>query len=63
MTGSTRTTVERSEAQSESALAALRSRFDARLSVLQERSAPSRLQSTIRGRAKLNGKVKIDSGY
>ena len=54
--------VEQSEAQTESALAALRTSFDERLSVLQERSAPSRLRSTIRGRAKLNGKVKVGSG-
>ena len=55
--------VEQSEAQTESALSALRTSFDERLSVLQDRSAPSRLQSTIRGRAKLNGKVKVGSGY
>jgi prevent-host-death family protein len=54
--------VEQSEAQSEAALAGLRRSFDARLSVLQERSAASRLQSTIRGPAKLNGKVKAGSG-
>jgi PHD/YefM family antitoxin component YafN of YafNO toxin-antitoxin module len=55
--------VERSEAQTESALAALRSSFDERLAVLQNRSAASRLQSTVRGRAKLGGKVKAGSGY
>lgn len=55
--------VEQSEAQTESALAALRTSFDERLAVLQDRSAPSRLQSTIRGHAKLNGKVKVGSGY
>jgi prevent-host-death family protein len=55
--------VEQSEAQTRSALAALRSSFDERLSVLQDRSAASRLQSTIRGRAKLGGKVKAGSGY
>jgi PHD/YefM family antitoxin component YafN of YafNO toxin-antitoxin module len=55
--------VERSEAQTESALAALRNSFDERLSVLQDRSAANRLQSTIRGRAKLGGKVKAGSGY
>ena len=55
--------VEQSAAQTESALAGLRQSFDERLSVLQNRSAASRLQSTIRGRAKLGGKVKAGSGY
>jgi prevent-host-death family protein len=55
--------VERSEAQTESALAGLRQSFDARLSVLQGRTAAARLQSTIRGRAKLGGKVKAGSTY
>jgi prevent-host-death family protein len=52
-----------SEAQTESALANLRQSFDERLSVLQSRSATTRLQSAIRGRAKLGGKVKAGSGY
>jgi PHD/YefM family antitoxin component YafN of YafNO toxin-antitoxin module len=51
-----------SDAQAESALANLRRRFDERLSALQGQSA-TRLQSTIRGRAKLGGKVKAGSGY
>lgn len=55
--------VERSEAQTAAALAALRSRFDARLAVLQSQSAASRLRSTLRGRAKLGRKVKAGSGY
>src|SRR6266404_1675755 len=55
--------VEQSEAQTESALAGLRRSFDERLSVLQGQSAATRLQSTIRGRAKLGGKVKAGSGY
>ena len=55
--------VEQSEAQTESVLAGLRRNFDERLSVLQDRSAATRLQSTIRGRAKLGGKVKAGSGY
>jgi prevent-host-death family protein len=55
--------VEQSEAQTESALAVLRRSFDERLSVLQSRSAATRLQSTIRGQAKLGGKVKAGSGY
>lgn len=54
---------EQSEAQTESALANLRQSFDERLSVLQSQSAATRLQSTIRGRAKLGGKVKAGSGY
>jgi len=53
--------VERSAAQTEAALANLRQSFDERLSVLQGRSAATGLQSTIRGRAKLSGKVKSGS--
>jgi prevent-host-death family protein len=55
--------VKQSEAQAESALAHLRRSFDERLSALQGRSAAARLQSTVRGRAKLGGKVKAGSGY
>ena len=55
--------VEQSETQTESALAGLRQSFDERLSVLQGRSAAARLRSTIRGRAKLGGKVKAGGGY
>lgn len=55
--------VEQSEAQTESALAGLRRGFDERLAVLQGRSATARLQSTIRGRARLGGKVKAGSDY
>ena len=55
--------VEQSEAQTESVLASLRQSFDERLSVLQGQSAATRLQSTIRGRAKLGGKVKAGAGY
>jgi prevent-host-death family protein len=55
--------VEQSESQAESALAGLRRSFDERLAVLQGQSAATRLQSTIRGRAKLGGKVKAGSGY
>jgi prevent-host-death family protein len=51
------------EAQIESALTGLRRSFDERLSVLQGQSAATRLRSTIRGRAKLGGKVKAGSGY
>jgi PHD/YefM family antitoxin component YafN of YafNO toxin-antitoxin module len=55
--------VKQSEAQTESALAGLRRSFDERLSVLQGRSAATRLHSTIRGRGKLGDKVKAGSGY
>ena len=55
--------VEQSAAQTQSALANLKQRFDERLSVLQGRSAANRLQSTIRRRAKLGGKVKAGSGF
>jgi hypothetical protein len=55
--------IQQSELQTESALAALRSSFDQRLSLLQGRSAADRLRSTIRGRAKLGGKVKAGTGY
>jgi prevent-host-death family protein len=55
--------VEQSEARTESALANLRQSFDERLSVLQGQSAATHQQSTIRGPAKLGGKVKAGSGY
>lgn len=55
--------VEQSRAQTELALAALRKSFDERMAVLRDRSAAARLQSTIRGRGKLGGKVKAGSGY
>ena len=55
--------VEQAEAQTESTLAGLRRSFDVRLSVLQDRSAATRLQSAIRGRVKLGGKEKAGSGY
>lgn len=55
--------VEQSQAQVESSLAGLRKSFDERMSVLQDRSAATRLRSTIRGRAKLDRKVKAGFGY
>ena len=55
--------VEQAKAQTESTLAGLRRSFDERLLVLQGRSATTRLQSTMRGHAKLGGKVKAGSGY
>jgi prevent-host-death family protein len=54
---------QQSEAQAEAALANLKQGFDERLSVLQSQSAATRLQSTIRGGAKLDGNVKAGSGY
>jgi PHD/YefM family antitoxin component YafN of YafNO toxin-antitoxin module len=54
---------EQSQAQTDSTLATLRQSFDERLSVLQGQSAATRLQSTIRGAAKLDGKVRAGSGY
>ncbi len=51
------------QAQTESVLENLRQSFDERLAVLQGQSAADRLQSTIRGDAKLGGKVKAGSGY
>ena len=54
---------EQSQAQIESVLATLRQSFDQRLSVLQGQPAATRLQSTIRGPAKLDGAVKAGSGY
>ena len=55
--------VEQSEARTESALAGLRQSFDERLSVLQARSAATRLRSSIRSHARLGGKVKAGTGY
>jgi prevent-host-death family protein len=55
--------VKQSEAQTESVLAGLRRSFDERLSALQGRSATTCLRSTIRGRGKLDGKVKAGPGY
>jgi hypothetical protein len=55
--------LEQAEAQAESALANLRRSFDERLTVLQGQSAATRLQSTIRSRAKLGGKIKAGPGY
>lgn len=55
--------VRQSQAKTESELAGLRQGFDKRLSVLQGRSAATRLRSAIRGRAKLGGKVKAGASY
>jgi PHD/YefM family antitoxin component YafN of YafNO toxin-antitoxin module len=53
--------VQQCAAQTESALAGLRHRFDQRLAVLQDRSAASRLESILRGPTELVGKVKAGS--
>lgn len=55
--------VQRSEEQTEAALDSLRRSFDERLAVLQGRAAAARLRTSIRGRAKLAGKVKAGSTY
>lgn len=55
--------VKQSEARMELALQDLRQSFDRRLSVLQGRSAATRLRSTMKGRAKLGGKVKAGASY
>jgi len=55
--------LEQSQTQAKSALAGLRKSFDERLAALQDPSAAARLQSTIRGRTKLDGKVKAGSAY
>lgn len=55
--------VAQSEARVESALQDLRQGFDQRLAVLQDRSAASRLRTTISTRARLQGKVKAGTGY
>ena len=53
---------EQSEALNESVPANLRQSFDERLSALQGQSAATGLQSTIRGSAKLGGKVRAEGG-
>jgi hypothetical protein len=57
-----KSTTEEWKEQIEAALANLRQSFDERLAVLQSQSWATRLQSTIRCRAKLDGKVKAGSG-
>jgi hypothetical protein len=55
--------VGQSKAQTDSALAGLRRRFDKPLTGLQGRSVTAHLRSTIRSHAKLGSKVKVDSRY
>lgn len=55
--------VEQSESRTESVLRDLRQDFDKRLAMLQDRSAPTRLRSSINGRVKLGGKVKAGANY
>lgn len=52
---------EQSQARAEATLARLRESFDERLSVLQDKSAATRLQSIIRGPVKLDGEAKPSS--
>ena len=51
------------ESRRESALDALRQRFDERLASLQADDAGERLRLLMRGPAKLNGKVKVGASY
>ena len=51
------------ESRNESALDALRHRFDERLASLQAADAGDRLRSLMRGPAKLDGKVKVGASY
>jgi prevent-host-death family protein len=55
--------VAQSEARAVSALEELRQSFDERLSVLQERSAATRLRSSVKGRVRLGGKVKAGASF
>lgn len=51
------------ESRNESALDALRHRFDERLASLQAADAGNRLRSLMRGPAKLGGKVKAGTSH
>ena len=51
------------ESKAESALEALRHRFDERLAVLREPDAGDRLRAISGSPAKLRGKVKAGAGY
>jgi prevent-host-death family protein len=55
--------VAQSEARAASALEELRQSFDERLSALQERSAATRLRSSVKGRVRLSGKVKAGASF
>jgi prevent-host-death family protein len=55
--------LKQAETQNESALSGLRQSFDQRLSVLRSESAAERLRKTLRGGAKLGGKVKAGKTY
>jgi prevent-host-death family protein len=55
--------VQQSTANTESALAALRQRFDRRLASLQAPDADERLRAIMRSPAKLDGKVKAGASY
>lgn len=51
------------EAKNESALDALRQRFDERMLSLQEADAGNRLRGVMHGPAKLGGKVKVGTSH
>lgn len=51
------------ESRTESDLLLLRRRFDERLAVLRAPEAGARLRSTMRGPARLRGKVKAGTSY
>jgi len=55
--------LQEAESKNESALDALRHRFDERLASLQAADAGDRLRSLMRGPAKLGGKVKVGASY
>ncbi len=55
--------VAQSEARAELALEDLRQSFDKRLSVLQDRSAATRLRSSMSSRIRLGGKVKVGASF
>lgn len=55
--------VHQAEAKTESALDALRRRFDERLAALQAENAGDRLRAVMRGPARLRGKVKAGDSH
>ncbi|MDR3055702.1 MAG: hypothetical protein LBU53_09920 [Zoogloeaceae bacterium] len=55
--------VQQASANTELALAALRQRFDQRLTTLQASGAGERLRAVMQGGAKLEGKVKVGASY
>ena len=55
--------LQEAESKNESALDALRHRFDERLASLQAADAGDRLRSLMRGPTKLGGKVKVGASH